>query len=1485
MIFDFKNLSSYGQALKSTATDIGELSKLTSNLTLTQTANILSTKNLNKETMVGILTNKGLTQAEAEAAASKIASATANGVATFSFKAYTTAIWANVKAIGTWMLTNPVGWIIGLGVAIVGAGALIDGLTESIEEQKEKLNELKENYISLKDELSSLDSQIKENIKTIGELQGKAQNGTITLIEEDQLRKLKIQNELLKEQLEAKKDLAKEDKKELSKKNIETFNNEFDGSVDESAAFNFDIKTFYDPTVEYDQTPIKNLVLMAKENEKRLKDALTSGDENLIKLLEDDKTEISNELSKRSNETLLVLLEYQNTLSELMNDDGTFDNADDQKMWDDIESWKKDMYKYSNDSGQWNTVQIDVKLNDSSLTQVQKDLQDKFNAGTLTEVDIEKHGNLITALENANLILEDGQTPASIYLQYLRSIATSQEAVNNTRPDFTFSETNSKIIDDYQSQLNTLNEASKKLQVGSFTSTDLLDLLQSFPELTSKTDDLSYAIQILTDDKLKTLKDILNVQGASPKILKIFDDITSSVQSFSLGDVLSELEGTYSVINDVEEEIKETGELSVNTLTDISTKYPDVIDVLDDYLQGKKDETDIINALKEEYEIDIDNYKEYILTKNKLDTEFYKQIVNGLSDDLINKANQYGIDLGNYRTYSEEKLAIDKEYRIKKENLENAKTEYFEPINSIISGGIASPDYIFDMHSKKKNLETAKTELDEYEKFMEEYDTSIKVNVPTFNLNFTGATGSDANSDDTINSIDWAANSIENLTNKINYLNNAINNESNYKKQLELIKQLISDQEDLLELSRDATGEYSDRYEDSLKKLSSSELAKYQPLIESTNKLSLEMFKGENRQEVFDKVSEAQKAWQLYQQALIDYENQVKDYADAQNLEYQTKQEQYQTKIDRHLNNKNDIQNKIDNQESKYGYADESLYQDLLEENNKLLDDYDDKLENAKKNREKIYKEEGKNSKAYLEADNEVQELQNSVAELTQEQLELNRTILKYPIHKLEEEKELLEEQLELIQEKKKKMSDSISAASELVQGQIDYYSDLKETTEENYNTQIEKIQKQKDALTEVNDTMQQQIALEKAKYNLDRAINQKNVKVLRDREFVYESDMDAVMTAKEELEQEQYNMVISSFDKQIKKLENEKEEALENIEIQIKSLSNYKEQIDSIVSGYESVLRLQSLIGIFGEDSIQRVLNGDTSFVQEMSAGYIDVASSEISLQEQIKLYEDEIEQIEKYANKWVESKETIKKAKEKIEEIIKDTKEESNAIKQRNAATKTVATEWNKTKINVLDDLGNIENGQIIAKDNEAAILESRLETLRNFAAEAKGYLNEISSALSTVEQKKTELNTDNKFVQIGTGTVLLLDKIKSTTQKFHNGMESGYVGEDKKDTFKNISLTKLEPNEIPAILQVGEGVLTKLQQTNVLDNMRTAFYAGTKLPNFNNIQKSNNTTAIPSITFNGDIVLHGVQNVSDLSHKIKSEFLTKLSQELYK
>ena len=486
MIFDFKNLSAYGQALKTTSTDIGELSRLTSNLTLAQTANALSTKGLTKDKLVEILTNKGLTQAEAEATAAKIASTSANGVVTFSLKAYTIALWENIKAIGAWMLTNPVGWVIGLGIAIGGTMAICDLFNESIEEQKDKLKELEDEYKAAKDELSSLSTELENNIKLIKEFQAKKEGGTITLVEEDQLEKLKFQNSLLSQQIKLKEDLAKKVSSELVKENRETFYNEFGGSLDKTdESDNFTEQNYEFRASEPQVLTDKRLILLAKENEKRLGEAIKANDTELIKSLKEDKIGIVEEINNRSDTILLTLLEYQNNIAEGMNPDGTFANELDEKLWNDIEDWKKHIYEYSNRSGEWNTIQIDAVLNTESLQSIQTELQKKLIDGELTKKDIEGYTELNNALKNSNLILTEGQDPLSIYMHYLRGLSVEQtelvEALESL-PDLSFEE----ILEQLEESHTSLTSLKEEIDEFKIISVDTIqELLSKYPSLTN----------------------------------------------------------------------------------------------------------------------------------------------------------------------------------------------------------------------------------------------------------------------------------------------------------------------------------------------------------------------------------------------------------------------------------------------------------------------------------------------------------------------------------------------------------------------------------------------------------------------------------------------------------------------------------------------------------------------------------------------------------------------------------------------------------------------------------------------------------------------------------------------------------------------------------------------------------------------------------------------------------------------------------------
>ena len=328
-------------------------------------------------------------------------------------------------------------------------------------------------------------------------------------------------------------------------------------------------------------------------------------------------------------------------------------------------------------------------------------------------------------------------------------------------------------------------------------------------------------------------------------------------------------------------------------------------------------------------------------------------------------------------------------------------------------------------------------------------------------------------------------------------------------------------------------------------------------------------------------------------------------------------------------------------------------------------------------------------------------------------------------------------------------------------------------------------------------------------------------------------------------------------------------------------------------------MLQLQTLISMFGADAEEKLMNGDLSIIDDMKNLYNETTSQANSLQLQIEANEKAIEQIETYADKWNGSSKTIVAAKQLIEQTVSDNTKEIESIQQRTEAVKTINDAWEATKTKLEEELGFIQENQIVAKDEESVILGERLENIKTFSEKAAKYLKEITAALSQAESKQSELNkvsAENAKIEAKNSKVN--NKTKTVTVETmgekHSGLESGFVGESKskkKDTFKYIALSELKPEEIPSLLLRNEAVLTEDQQDNVLDNMRNSLISGFNLaPNITpNVDlssiKPKTETVNKTIEFNGDIVLNGVQDTDTFARKIKNEFLIKLDQEFYK
>lgn len=118
----------------------------------------------------------------------------------------------------------------------------------------------------------------------------------------------------------------------------------------------------------------------------------------------------------------------------------------------------------------------------------------------------------------------------------------------------------------------------------------------------------------------------------------------------------------------VKDEIEKNGKLSLSTLSDITKKYPELNDLVDQYCAGLKTEKEVLEGLEKAYKKDAENYAQAMLLKNQSNEDFYNNVIKK-NAELVNKfKEQYDVDLSNFKSLAEAKAAI----------IEALKKKYFE---------------------------------------------------------------------------------------------------------------------------------------------------------------------------------------------------------------------------------------------------------------------------------------------------------------------------------------------------------------------------------------------------------------------------------------------------------------------------------------------------------------------------------------------------------------------------------------------------------------------------------------------------------------------------------------------------------------------------------------------------------------------------------------------------------------------------------------
>ena len=386
------------------------------------------------------------------------------------------------------------------------------------------------------------------------------------------------------------------------------------------------------------------------------------------------------------------------------------------------------------------------------------------------------------------------------------------------------------------------------------------------------------------------------------------------------------------------------------------------------------------------------------------------------------------------------------------------------------------------------------------------------------------------------------------------------------------------------------------------------------------------------RKEILEDPNGLKKAINDEYNALIKVAQAEKDVYEVAKLELERKQaladvdqqrldlirEIDDAEISRLERNRTEIQNQIDLNGGK-GTAEQ--YSKLISIEKSISSERSKDLERETKLLLEIKKTNGDNSSEYREQEKIVNDIADDIAECEKNTKDWGQELLNLPIEAINDAIDGLNKKLDANQSAQEEVDSIIAGAVAYIQDEIDAQEELKQG-----------IQDQIDALQEANDERERTLALEKAKYELERAQSQRTVKVYKGegKGFVYEQDQEAVRNAQENLSNLEFEETIHALEKQM--------EYYDDI---IADLQEMQDAWSNIRSDAEDYLNIEKAIEAIGVEGIF-----DTAKVEEYSQAMRGLLQTEQQINEELKTWQAFLAEVEEISSKYTYKVFTLEEA-----------------------------------------------------------------------------------------------------------------------------------------------------------------------------------------------------------------------------------------------
>lgn len=565
-------------------------------------------------------------------------------------------------------------------------------------------------------------------------------------------------------------------------------------------------------------------------------------------------------------------------------------------------------------------------------------------------------------------------------------------------------------------------------------------------------------------------------------------------------------------------------------------------------------------------------------------------------------------------------------------------------------------------------------------------------------------------------------------------------------------------------------------------------------------------------------------------------------------------------------------------------------YQKLINNANTSISNYKEEIEAI----QDVMEDYDPGTDNWNEMNDKLQQCNSSISSLVQNMHKWNEELLNLPIQKISDASDSLSKIVDGLNDVKSEHETVISAVTGAISDEIDRLNDEKEAYEDTINDQKEALQDRMDLLDKQNEKLKLQAQYEQALYDLENATTQKTEKVIRNGELTYEANADNLRNAQETVQDSLAALKKQELQDQMDALDDALDDYNDKLQDTLDSLQKISDKWSEIASKKEQADNEKTATDILGKNWKDKVLSGNDNDIFQMFS----------------KLYTDNVDQINKYQEQ-IDSTEHISSL---IQEYIDSYKAGTLTYEEAQAGIHDLVSQMNQ-KMSAMDNLQNIYNymgkvydtaadGNSVFAGIQKAFSESGnqlISSLEQYQANAglisesmsswQQLTNNVESIKDILEDvkdnlKDTERDRDDDKDSGSKSHVTGKHSSKSvygssgfSAEKHHSGVFSGIVGSssaDKTNKIKVLEAEKLEPNEVPAILEHGEMVFTPEQVQKFAECLGTTTYVPDRSWMKNmyikpNINEKPNTVNISM----GDVKLTDVRDVDGFAKAMKRDF----------